>query len=67
MADDADWAADVAALEADAGVSRVRAAVAPSRARECRDCGDTLSAERRHAAPMAVRCVECQGVWEGRR
>lgn len=33
----------------------------------CKDCGSDIPAERRSAAPFAVRCIECQQKFERKR
>lgn len=60
MADELDLAEDIVAAERDASIARVQAALAPSGATECEDCGDDTPHGRRVAAPFAVRCAGCQ-------
>lgn len=31
---------------------------------DCEDCGETISAARRQAAPFAIRCTHCQSRFE---
>jgi phage/conjugal plasmid C-4 type zinc finger TraR family protein len=64
MADEIEMAEDVIAAERDAGIARVKAAMAPSGATECEDCGDDIPDARRVAAPFAVRCACCQSLFE---
>lgn len=33
----------------------------------CRDCGDPIEEERRHALPSATRCFPCQNIHERQR
>lgn len=33
---------------------------------DCVDCGDEIEPKRRAALPSAVRCVDCQGIFEQR-
>ncbi|MDO5631118.1 MAG: TraR/DksA C4-type zinc finger protein [Paracoccus sp. (in: a-proteobacteria)] len=42
-------------------------AVASPGAADCEDCGAVISAERRAAAPFAIRCIRCQRAHERRR
>ena len=64
MADEVDMAEDIVAAERDAGVARIKAALAPSGATECEDCGDDIPEGRRLVAPFAVRCAGCQALHE---
>lgn len=64
MADELDMAEDIVAAERDAGIARVQAALAPSGVTECEDCGDDIPEARRAAAPFALRCTTCQGLYE---
>jgi RNA polymerase-binding transcription factor DksA len=42
-------------------------AVSAMGAEACVDCGTTIPAERRLAAPWARRCIECQEFYEAER
>lgn len=64
MADDVDMAEGIIAAQRDAGVARAQAALVPSGAVTCEDCGDGIPAERRRAAPFCIRCADCQGAHE---
>lgn len=57
----ADWRA---AQERAAGIARASAAVKEQGAETCADCGETIEAERRRAAPFATRCITCQQIFE---
>ncbi len=50
--------------ERNASVGEVRAQLARTGTRECRDCGCTISLARRRAYPSATRCAECQADFE---
>ena len=52
-----------------ASVRNAQAAVRPlaKPVEDCEDCGEEIPAARRKAAPHAVRCIECQNRFEGRR
>lgn len=52
--------------ERDAAVNRAVAAVAGVGSVTCTDCGEVIEAERRIAAPWAVRCLHCQQEFEWR-
>jgi phage/conjugal plasmid C-4 type zinc finger TraR family protein len=39
-------------------------APAPAEERECLGCLDPIDPRRLHAHPGAVRCIECQYIWE---
>lgn len=67
-ADQLDIASDLEESERAHGTAMVRAALQAHGADECHECGDTIPADRRKAAPWATRCVYCQEVSEvGRR
>lgn len=46
--------------ERDAGVAKVRAALAEEGSFDCVSCGDEIDEQRRSAMPSARRCLECQ-------
>ena len=42
---------------------RERAVSGPGR-EDCKDCGENIPPARRMAAPSAIRCIECQRLFE---
>ena len=38
----------------------------PSPLTECVDCGDDIGMARKQAVPHAIRCMECQTIYEKR-
>lgn len=57
---DIERAEALVAKETAASIARAEAAVAGSGAKDCIDCGETIDAARRRAAPFARRCIACQ-------
>jgi RNA polymerase-binding transcription factor DksA len=47
-------------------IEEARRALAEGRYGICVDCGVEIPAERLRAVPEAVRCVECQRIFEGK-
>lgn len=64
MANDADIADVLIEHSTNINVSAIRGRITGAGQDYCEDCGDDLSAERRKAAPWAIRCVPCAGVYE---
>lgn len=69
MADKADLAGEIIDLTLNNALQRSRlpAAVAScAECDECDECGEEIPQARRHAAPWATTCVECQGIRENK-
>ena len=66
MSDDADQAAELAALEVTSRLAARRRAVARPARTDCADCGDPIEARRLAVVPNAIRCAECQSDHESR-
>ena len=64
MADHADFAGEIIEETTVRNVSSIRAELDGDGQDYCEECGDDLSVERREAAPWAIRCVPCAGVFE---
>jgi phage/conjugal plasmid C-4 type zinc finger TraR family protein len=45
---------------------RERAVSGPGRD-DCEDCGEDIPSARRKAAPSAIRCIDCQTIFERNR
>lgn len=67
MADDIDFASDLAAAASACAVGDVQRALAGAGQADCVECGREIAPARRAAAPFAVRCVGCQNLKEGNR
>lgn len=52
--------------EGERRIAEARRALAEGSYGICRDCGCEISPARLEAAPEAVRCVDCQRLFEGR-
>jgi len=50
--------------ERDHGIGRARYAVRRTGGHVCTDCGEAIEPERRDAAPFAIRCIDCQIIYE---
>ncbi len=50
-------------LSADAS-SAIRRAMQGEGQTDCEDCGELIPAARRQAMPCAIRCIDCQQVFE---
>ena len=61
-ADLGDRATCIEGLERSAGVAAVLGRMQGQGADHCEDCGCEIPADRRAAAPWAVRCVHCQQI-----
>lgn len=57
---DIDWANDLAMRERDSGVRAASSALGEDGSKDCRDCGEAISAKRKAAIPSARRCSTCQ-------
>lgn len=63
--------ADYAQIRIDEGmadlVARTKSAISGAGSLDgiCEDCGDRIPVARLEAAPWAIRCVECQELYEG--
>ena len=71
MADEHDWAQEIAAAEREGAVAARRRAArreALSAGRpDCADCGAPIAPARLAAVPSAVRCVDCAAAMEAGR
>lgn len=47
-------------------LARIQAAQQQAGQAECADCGEPIPAARRQAFPAAIRCIECQEIFERR-
>jgi RNA polymerase-binding transcription factor DksA len=52
--------------EGERRIAEARRALADGTYGTCRDCAHEIPAERLEAVPEAVRCVDCQRLFEGR-
>lgn len=66
-ADLVDRATCIEGLERSAGVAAVQARLLGAGSDECQDCGCEIPADRRAAAPWAVRCIHCQQIEDGKK
>lgn len=66
MADNADIAAELMERRMQAALSSRLSLRIPNPDPECEDCGGEIPEARRHAAPWATTCIECQGIRERR-
>lgn len=68
MADDVDFANDLASEEMQAILSAHRKTISESEASEseefCEDCGDEIPEERRRRVKGVKTCVDCQSIRE---
>ncbi|EPC02493.1 hypothetical protein L861_09080 [Litchfieldella anticariensis FP35 = DSM 16096] len=64
MADCADLAGDIIDANLDRALSRSRLPSTVATDPWCEDCGEEIPQARRHAAPWATTCTECQGIRE---
>lgn len=65
-----DWldaAAERTQVETDKSIAAQRALVQGAGSDECEDCGCEIPADRRAAAPWAVRCIHCQEIEDGKK
>lgn len=53
------------ALETDAKVASIRAALLEEGEDVCVGCDRPIDAKRRAALPSAIRCIRCQAAFEG--
>lgn len=47
-------------------LARIQAAQQQAGQADCTDCGEPIPASRRAANPAAIRCLECQEIYERR-
>lgn len=45
-------------------LAKVRRTLSKQGQPDCEDCGETIPAARRKAAPSAIRCIACQKIFE---
>lgn len=64
MADEVDISTDRILRAAEERTAAIRASLQGEGQDWCEDCGEDLTPERRKAAPWAIRCAPCQGVFE---
>ena len=62
--DEADRAA--ALIETTTANALARIHAAQMQAADCADCGEPIPAARRVANPAAIRCIDCQEIYERR-
>ena len=64
--DDADRAAALIEATTANALARIHAAQAQAGQADCTDCGEPIPAARRVANPAAIRCIDCQAIYERR-
>lgn len=64
--DEADRAAALIEATTANALARIHAAQAQAGQADCEDCGEPIPAARRQAFPAAIRCIECQEIFERR-
>ncbi|WP_136067124.1 TraR/DksA C4-type zinc finger protein [Modicisalibacter radicis] len=64
MADSADIAGEIIDLALNNALQRSRLPSTVASCAECDDCGEEIPQARRHAAPWATTCTECQSIRE---
>ena len=64
--DEADRAAALIEATTANALARIQAAQQQAGQAECADCGEPIPAARRAATPAAIRCRECQEIYERR-
>ena len=47
-------------------LARIQAAQQQAGQADCADCGEPIPASRRAANPAAIRCIDCQEIYERR-
>lgn len=53
------------AFETDAAVAGIRASLREEGENDCVDCDRPIDPKRRAALPSAIRCINCQTLFEG--
>ena len=64
--DEADRAAALIEATTANALARIQAAQQQAGQADCADCGEPIPASRRAANPAAIRCLECQEIYERR-
>ena len=64
--DEADRAAELIEATTANALARIQAAQQQAGQAECADCGEPIPASRRAANPAAIRCIDCQEIYERR-
>lgn len=64
--DEADRAAALIEATTANALARIQAAQQQAGQAECADCGEPIPTARRAANPAAIRCVDCQEIYERR-
>lgn len=64
MADEADRAQDLRAAYERAAIQSARRQMDGEGSSHCVDCDEEIPVRRREKVPNAVRCVECQTIFE---
>lgn len=58
---------EMAESERAEGLYQARAALSGEGCDECTDCGEPIEHLRRVAMPSAIRCIECQSIFESKK
>lgn len=66
MADSADRAGEIIENSLAGALAKTRLPNTVATAPWCDDCGEGIPQARRHAAPWATTCTECQGMRENK-
>ena len=64
--DEADRAAALIEATTANALAHIQAAQQQAGQADCADCGEPIPASRRAANPAAIRCLECQEIYERR-
>ena len=64
--DEADRAAALIEATTANALARIQAAQQQAGQADCADCGEPIPAARRVANPAAIRCIDCQEIYERR-
>ena len=64
--DEADRAAALIEATTANALARIQAAQQQAGQADCADCGEPIPASRRAANPAAIRCIDCQEIYERR-
>ena len=64
--DEADRAAALIETTTANALARIHAARMQAGQADCADCGEPIPAARRVANPAAIRCIDCQEIYERR-
>ena len=64
--DEADRAEALIEATSANALARIQAAQQQAGQADCADCGEPIPASRRAANPAAIRCIDCQEIYERR-